>query len=162
MQSLKEADVTGVDIFSGLTPTQAQRVASLGRVMEVPSYWVLGGPGEPGDALFIILDGKAELRARSALGEVPIRIAGPGETFPLAALVGSGELITAATAITDMELLAIPRAALLGLFAQEPEIGMRMYEAIAAVFLSRYRRTLDLLTSSANQALKDADFWVNV
>ena len=41
-------------------------------------------------------------------------------------------------------------------------MGMQMYAAISGVMANRYRSTLAHLTTSTQQALKAADFWVNV
>lgn len=152
----------GVDIFKDLSDEQIAKVASLDTVMEVPAAQLLGVAGEPGNQLFIIIQGMAALSAHSGVGEITVRIAGPGESFPLAALLGSGNLITSVEAMTDMQLIVIPRSRLLALFAEEPEIGMKVYEAIAEVLGNRYKSTLTHLTSSAEMALKDTGFFANV
>lgn len=151
-----------VDIFKGLTDEQIERVAALGDPVRVSAGQALGRAGELGDRLFIITEGKAELSAHSSVGEITVRTAGPGESFPLAALVGSGILITSVEAMTDMDLLAIPSLRLRKLCLDEPEIGMRLYAAIAEVLGQRYSRTLARLTASAERVLKEADFFANV
>jgi CRP-like cAMP-binding protein len=152
----------GADIFKDLSDEQIAKVASLDATLDVPAGQSLGAAGEPGDRLFIIIRGMAELSAHSGVGEITVRIAGPGESFPLAALLGSGNLITSVEAMTDMQLIAIPRSRLLALFAEEPEIGMKIYEAVAEVLGNRYKSTLTHLTSSAEMALKDMGFFANV
>ena len=151
-----------VDILSDLTTSQVARVTSLGCPIDISAGWNLGVGGDPADHVYIIMEGKAELWARSGIGPLTLRQVGPGESFPLATLVGSEVLITSATAVTDMRVLAVPRIVLLSLFEQEPEIGMKIYRAIASVLAKRYRLTLEHLTASAQSALKAADFWVNV
>ena len=151
-----------VDIFSDLDYRQVDVVASLGRRIEVPAGHVLGRAGELSDQLYVIIDGKAELSAHSGVGEITVRVAGAGESFPLAALIGSGILITTATAMTDMILLAIPRDDLLALCSEDTDIGLRIYTTIADVLATRYSRTLAHLTHNAEQALQDADFFANV
>lgn len=152
----------GTDIFSDLDYRQIDVVASLGRRIEVPAGHVLGNAGEPSGQLYVIIDGRVELSAHSGVGEITIRVAGAGESFPLAALIGSGTLITTATAMTDMILLAIPRDDLLALCSEDTDIGLRIYTTIADVLATRYSRTLAHLTHSAEQALQAADFFANV
>ena len=154
--------LTEVDIFSDLTYEQIERVTSLGTWMTVSTGKTLGRAGDPGDQLFIIVEGQAELSASSAVGDITVRIAGPGESFPLASLIGPRKLITSATAMTDMKLLAVPSYRLLTLCSEETDIGMRIYATIADVLATRYSRTLAHLTESAERALKDADFFANV
>lgn len=164
-----ESSITGlastlqtVDIFRDLTDTERETVASFGERVRIPAGQARGTASEPGSCLYIVLDGKAELSAPSAIGQITVRIAGPGESFPLATLLGSGSLITTVTAMTDMELLAIPRFDLLSLWQGNPTLGMRMYATIADILGNRYRSTLAHLTTSAEQALRAADFWANV
>lgn len=150
------------ELFAGLNDWQASRIISLGRLLQVPAGETLARAGEPGDQFFVIIRGQAQLSAHSRLGEITVRIAGPGESFPLAVLIGAGTMITSARAMTDMELLVIQRSQLLDLFAREPAIGMHIYAAVAEVLGSRYRRTLAHLTHSAEQVLKEADFFVGL
>ena len=151
-----------VDIFTKLTDDQIDRIASLGQPVEISAGQVLGMAGEPGHSLFVIIQGKAQLSAHSAIGDITVRIAGAGESFPLAALLGSGTLITSVKAMTDMELLAISRTRLLALFGQNPEIGMHIYEAIADVLSLRYWRTLVHVTENAEGAINASEIWANV
>ena len=60
-----------------------------------------------------------------------MRVAGPGESFPLAALLGSGTLITSGEAITEMDVLAIPVAELSALCEREPALGSHVYRSAA-------------------------------
>ena len=156
------ATLEGVDLFKDLTPQEIESVAALGERIQVSSGEVLGKAGGPGAYLYIIINGSAQLSAESPVGEITVRIAGPGETFPLATLIDPGTLITSATAMTDGEMLAIPRAELLALWKENPEIGMRMYAAVAGILAGRYRSTLAHLSSRAEQSLRRMDFWANV
>jgi CRP-like cAMP-binding protein len=155
--TLKDAEV-----FKALSEEQIERVARLSRRLHAPARYVLGRAGEPGNRLFVIVAGKAELSAHCGIGEVTVRIAGPGESFPLAALIGSGELITSAEAVTDMELLEIPRASLKALCSERPDIGIKLYAAIAETLSNRYAKALAELTSGVERALSSADFWANI
>jgi len=150
------------DLFGRLSPMNMEMLATLGTIMRISEGSNLGKAGEAGAHLFLILEGRVQLSAPSALGELTVRIAGPGESFPLAALVGSGTLITSAVAMTDMEVLAIPRDQLLELCSMHPEIGMAMYSGISQVMAERYRKTLAKLTGSLEPALRAADFWINL
>jgi CRP-like cAMP-binding protein len=80
----------------------------------------------------------------------------------VAALFGSGTLITSVRAMTEMEVLAIPCSRLRTLCSDNSEIGMHVYEAIADVLASRYKRTLAHLTTTAEGVVAVSDIWVNV
>jgi CRP-like cAMP-binding protein/nucleotide-binding universal stress UspA family protein len=156
--SLKRRILKETDVFRGLSETQMGRVAVLANQLQVKAGEVLEQADELGDRLFVIITGDAQLYAHTAVGEVTVRIAGPGESFPLAALVGAGTPITSGKALTDMELLAILRSALLELCSKDLTIAARLYSAIAEVFADRYRKTLAHLSINAERVLRGADF----
>ena len=146
-----------IDAFGDLSPEQIDKVVALGSKREVSAGEMLGTGGELGEFMFVILEGEAHLTTHSEIGEISVRIARPGEAFPLAALLGSGTLITSGEALTDMEVLAIPRSELLMLCTREPEIGMRIYAAVGRLFSNRYAETLTHLTISAERELRHGD-----
>ena len=146
-----------IDAFSDLSQDQIEKVVALGTKRDVSAGELLGTGGELGEHMFVILEGEAHLTTHSEVGEISVRIARPGEAFPLAALLGSGTLITSGEALTDMEVLAIPRSALLMLCSREPEIGMRIYSAVGRLFSNRYAETLTHLTISAERELSQGD-----
>ena len=146
-----------IDAFGDLSPEQVERVIALGSRRNVEAGEMLGTGGELGENLFVIIEGEAHLTTHSEIGEISVRIARPGEAFPLAALLGSGTLITSGEALTEMEVLAIPRSELLMLCSREPEIGMRIYAAVGRLFSNRYAETLTHLTISAARELEMGD-----
>ena len=146
-----------IDAFGDLSPEQIEKVVALGSSRIVEAGEQLGTGGELGEYMFVIVEGEAHLTTHSDIGEISVRIARPGEAFPLAALLGSGTLITSGEALTDMEVLAIPRSELLMLCSREPEIGMRIYQAIGRLFSNRYAETLTHLTISAARELQTGD-----
>ena len=144
----------GVEVFKALSDEQMEMLAGLADIARFQSQDVLGTSGDLGDFLFIIRLGELRLTANSAIGEITVRIAGPGEIFPMAALVGLGKLITSAIALTDIEVVRIPRSKLVALFSRQPAIGLSVYAHIAFAFSSRYAKTLSLLTLSTEEALR--------
>jgi CRP-like cAMP-binding protein/nucleotide-binding universal stress UspA family protein len=141
-ESGKEFDFSRVDMFARLSREQVSAVVALGRTVTVKEGETLGAGGEAGKNLFVIQEGEAQLTAQAEIGQIAVRVAGPGESFPQAVLLGEGTLITAGSAITDLTLLQIPRAPLLDLCTQDAAIGRGIYAATAQLFASRYSRTL--------------------
>ena len=152
----------GVDIFQNLDDEQIKRLGTFAQIVSVPSGELLGRAGELVSQLFIIIEGKAELSAHSGIGPITIRVAGPGESFPLAILIGSGTLITSVMATTEMKLLTIPRSRLLALCSDDTGLGMRIFRNIAELLGDRYQKTLSHLTATTERVLKKADYFVNV
>ncbi len=158
---LREA-LSWIDLYENLTDAEIEAVASVGKRVRVPAGEVLGTAGDPGDFLYAVVDGKVQLSAPSAMGEITVRVVGSGESVPLACLVEPGTLITNMTAMTDSDLVAFPRSDLLALWERNPAIGMHMATAMAGILANRYRTTLQHVSAGARQALEAAEFWANV
>lgn len=149
-----EFDYSTVDVFARLTREQIATVVALGNRIAVSEGDTLGAGGEAGQNLFIIQSGEVQLTAQSEIGQIAVRLAGPGESFPQAVLLGEGTLITAGSALSDIALLQIPRARLLDLCTQDAEIGRGIYAATAQLFANRYSRTLTQLGMSATREMQ--------
>jgi CRP-like cAMP-binding protein len=152
--------MNNIDLFKDLTEEQINRVVSLGRELRIGRGEKLGTGGQLGQHLYLILEGEAHLTAHSEVGEIAVRTASAGESFPLAALLGSGTLITSGDAISDMRVLSIPRSPLVDLCTKDTEIGMRVYSTVAQLFANRYSRTLTQLGISAEREMRDHEgYW---
>ena len=150
-------DFTSVDMFSRLSREQVSAVVAMGRTVSVKEGETLGDGGEAGQNLFVIQEGEAQLTAQAEIGRIAVRVAGPGESFPQAVLLGEGTLITAGSALTDMTLLQIPRTSLLDLCTQDSAIGRGIYAATAQLFANRYSRTLNELGVSVSREIHVED-----
>ena len=154
----EDFDFATVDVFARLSRDQIASVVALGNRVSVSEGETLGAGGEAGQNLFIIQSGEAQLTAQSEIGQIAVRLAGPGESFPQAVLLGEGTLITAGSALSDMTLLQIPRSRLLDLCTQDAAIGRGIYAATAQLFANRYSRTLTQLGMSATREMqRDSD-----
>ena len=123
----QEFDFGSVDMFARLSREQISSVVALGATVSVKEGETLGAGGEAGQNLYIIQSGEAQLTAQAEIGQIAVRVAGPKESFPQAVLLGEGTLITAGSALSDMTLLQIPRAALLDLCTNDAAIGRGIY-----------------------------------
>ncbi len=113
-----------------------------------PEGSVLSRQNERGRAFYAILEGKVQISRQSPRGALTVRVAGPGECLPLAAVLGMGLLITSAYAMTDLLVAEIPTAEFHALCRQHPEIGFHVYQAIADILAERYRITLGRLVET--------------
>ncbi|MBI4312277.1 MAG: GNAT family N-acetyltransferase [Chloroflexi bacterium] len=150
-----------MDILRGLSREQRAAVVALSSPMKVPAGWEMGKAQHPGDCLYFILEGLAELTASSSLGEVTVRIAHEGEALPLASLLGQGRLITSITAMTEMEVLAVPRSRFKDLCAKRPDIGNLVNANMAETLAGRYKAALAHF-ASMTQRVATADLWANI
>lgn len=139
------------DMLRALSASQLQDVLAVGTRRTVAEGESLGEAGRLGDKVYVVLRNEAQLTASTGFGPMTVRIAGPGESFPLASLVGYGMLVTSVRAMRDMEVWELDRQQLLHLCQRRPEIGARIFAAAASVMASRYRDTLKRLTETATQ-----------
>ena len=151
-----------VDIFRNLNREQLAAVAAFGRVEHFHEGYILGVQGSQGDVLYAIFSGHVQLQTESQLGQLTVRIAGSGESLPLALLIGEGNLITSAIALSDLEAFVMPRARFFELCAERPDIGMALFQAIAGILGNRYGSTLRRMTAAMDRALQHSDIWANV
>jgi CRP-like cAMP-binding protein/nucleotide-binding universal stress UspA family protein len=150
-------DYSSVDLFARLSADQIARIVALGREVNIEEGRSLGEGNEAGQSLYVIISGEAHLTAHAEVGEIAVRLAGPGESFPLAALLGEGALITSGRALSDMTVLQVPRSTFLDLCAHDNALGMGVYANAAQLFANRYSSTLTQLGISAAREMRDMD-----
>jgi CRP-like cAMP-binding protein len=150
------------DLLRKLSDTQAEGIFKIARWETLPAGTRMAIEGSTAECIYIIAEGAVQLTGRSGLGDVTVRIAREGEAFPLAALLGPGELVTSAKAATEVSVLAIPRAELLDLCDQRPEIGMIIFKTTAEILADRYRSMLKRHLDRAELAVRPPDVWANV
>jgi CRP-like cAMP-binding protein len=98
----------------------------------------LFGEGEPGDRLYVVIEGKIKLGRTSGDGrENLLAVLGPGEMFGELSLFDPGPRTATASALTDSHLLGLGHEALRPWLTGRPEVAMELLRAIAR----RLRRT---------------------
>jgi CRP-like cAMP-binding protein len=161
-RAITVTDLKAVDIFKKLSDQELDQIAAIGRAISVPQGTLLARQGDIATSIYVVLEGQAQLTTSSPQGEITVRIADPGESLPLAALLGSGELITTVFAMSDLSGMEIPKDAFSELLRRQPEIGMSVYQAVAEILGGRYQNTLTRLVGTMEQALRQADVFANV
>ncbi len=108
---------------------------------------VLFAEGEPGDRMYVIVDGKVKLGQTSVDGrESLLAVLGPGEMFGELSLFDPGQRTSTATALTDAVVLGLGNDQLRPWLAGRPEVATALLQALAR----RLRRT--------NEAMADLVF----
>ncbi|MCV7433668.1 Crp/Fnr family transcriptional regulator [Mycolicibacterium bacteremicum] len=96
--------------------------------------------GEPGDRLYVLIEGKVKVGRRSGDGrESLIAVMGPGDTFGELALFDPGPRTATVATLTEVRVAAVPRQALGVWIADRPQIA----EQLLRVLARRLRRTND-------------------
>lgn len=139
--------IASVPLFSALEPEDQ---AQLFEMMSTASFRrgeKLFAEGDPGDCLYLLVEGKVKLGHTSSDGrENLIAILGPGEMIGELTLFDPGPRSGTATAVAPTEMLQLDHSALMRFIDTRPELAKHMLKALA----QRLRRT--------NTALADLVF----
>jgi CRP-like cAMP-binding protein len=134
-------------LFAALDAEAAAALRASLKETDVPKGDVLFHEGEPGDHMYVIVDGKVKLGQTSNDGrETLLAVLGPGEMFGELSLFDPGLRTSTATALTDAVVLGLGHAQLKPWLAGRPEVGAALLQALAR----RLRRT--------NEAMADLVF----
>jgi CRP-like cAMP-binding protein len=103
---------------------------------------ILFREGEPGDRLYVVIDGKIKLGRTSADGrENLLSVLGPGEMFGELSLFDPGPRTATATAVTDATVLGVGHADIKPWLAERPQVAGQLLQALS----QRLRRTNDIV-----------------
>jgi CRP/FNR family cyclic AMP-dependent transcriptional regulator len=134
-------------LFASLDDEAASALRATMARTELSRAEVLFHEGDPGDRLYVIVDGKVKLGRASGDGrENLLAILGPGEMFGELSLFDPGPRNATATAVADTVLIGLGNEDLTQWLAGRPDVARGLLRALAR----RLRRT--------NEALADLVF----
>ncbi len=134
-------------LFAALDDEAAEALQATMARREISRGAVLFHEGEPGDRLYVIVDGKIKLGRASGDGrENLLAILGPGEMFGELSLFDPGPRNATATAVADTALIGVGNDDLTAWLTGRPDVARQLLRALAR----RLRRT--------NEALADLVF----
>src|SRR5262245_48604725 len=119
--------LASLPLFAGLTKRQTRRVAGLAKVSEFGKGAVVIQAGEKGDAVYVILSGRARV-----LGRPRARLLRAGDYFGEMALIDGQPRSATITAADHLQTMKLPRQAFLKLMRQDPGIAIAMMAEMAA------------------------------
>ena len=115
-----------VPLLAGLSRRNLGKVAALGRTKRFPARTSIVTAGTNADAFYVILDGRATVRA----GQRRIALAA-GDYFGEMALLDGGVRSASVVADTEMLVMAIARRGFLKLLESEPKIAISIMGTLA-------------------------------
>ena len=129
-------------LFQGVAPEDVEALGNQFEVIEAPRGTTLFQEGEPGDSLYIVLEGKVKLGRRSSDGrENLVAVMGPADQFGEMSLFDPGPRTATAVVVTDARLARLPKQALQTWVQERPQIAIQLLHVIAR----RLRRTNTML-----------------
>jgi hypothetical protein len=149
------AAVTGFDpralqrvrILAGMNEGQLQRFAEFMQVEKVPQWTVIVKQGDPGDSMYLILQGELRVRINVAGKETILATLGPGEFFGDISLFDHGPRSADVVANTESLVLKVTAKAVEQLSKTAPEL--------ATPFLRNIGQTLSARIRADNKRLSD-------
>jgi len=133
-------------LLSQLTDDQRSVVTATGHERSLERGEILFHEGEPAEALYAVIEGQLKLVRYSPKGrELLLHLVNPGQTFAEAALFALGTYPATAEVMQPCRLWCLPRAALLELLSDSPELGVAMLGSIS-LWTRRLASKLELHT----------------
>jgi len=147
-----EEVLQGVSLLDGLSPFELSSVAQVCLEKSYRQGELVFSEGSTGDELYIVKSGRVALQ-KAGRGFEPAMVfhyVEPGQVFGELALIDRENRSAGAKAITDCEILILPREDLHRVFEMSHRIGYLVMHNTAAMLSSRLRKTnLQLLASES-------------
>jgi CRP/FNR family transcriptional regulator len=141
-----------VQLFSGLTPDEVNRIAAQARGLRKGRGEFVYIPGERADFVYVLRQGRVKLSVLSESGkEIAIDIIQPGEIFGEFALVDESPRSNMAQALDDVLLWVFDKRDFARLLATQPKLSMS-YIRMVGDRRRRMEKKLSDITSKAVSA----------
>ena len=129
-------------LFAALDPAHQDELRSQMVEVRLARGQALFSEGDPGDRLYVVLDGKMKLGRTAADGrENLLAVMGPGEMFGELSLFDPGPRTATATAVAETQLVSMGHDQLKDFLATRPDVASTLLAALAR----RLRRTNEVL-----------------
>ncbi|MEL6383318.1 MAG: cyclic nucleotide-binding domain-containing protein [Cyanobacteria bacterium J06626_18] len=137
--------IAHVEVLHSLSPSEVQTLIPLLKPLSVEPGTVLCREGDPGDAMFMIVDGEADIYSGARL----MAMLGPGEMFGEMALLTGEERSASVIARTPMHLYELDKLDFDGMLTRSPQLA----SGLSRILARRLRET----TRSKAKAPEETD-----
>ena len=142
----REELIRDIPLLARLPEEDVRALASRGRVRSYPSGTVIFQEGDPGDSLYIVIEGSVRIVVSSAKGEeATVALLGPGECVGDLALLDGRPRSASAIAAERSRALVVTREEFSRWLTQRPKAALALLETLSL----RVRRTDEALTDFA-------------
>jgi hypothetical protein len=128
-----------IRILAGLTDAQLERFARFTELHPVPRWSEIVKQGNPGDSMYLVLEGEVHVRLMIAGKESVLATLAAGEFFGEVALFDHGPRSADVVANQDSLLLKIPAGAFQRFLSEAPEPAASFLFAMCKTLIARIR-----------------------
>jgi hypothetical protein len=136
---LKPGALRRVKIFAGMDDSQLERFFKYMEIAKARQFTDIVKQGDPGDAMYLVLDGEVRVRLMIAGKESILTVLGPGEFFGEIALFDHGARSADVVANLESTLLKISAAGFHKLSVEAPELATPFLLAMGKTLTQRIR-----------------------
>ncbi len=145
-----------VPLFGFLDDSERDDLASRLEVIRFAAGQTIFQVGEPGDALYVIRSGQAEVFFKNDTGErIVLEVAGPGDFFGELSLLDHGSRSASVVATQDTEALCLNRGHLERFIQLRPQVAMDLLAAMGRRLRVSAERIRHTATRNVNAELQD-------
>ncbi|MBU3951318.1 MAG: MMPL family transporter [Proteobacteria bacterium] len=138
--NLNRQVVKNSQLFNRLNAWQMKRVILLGRILETPRGEIAIHYGDPGDSMFLLLEGSAQVLGRDANGNKSmVATLTPGEVFGEIAMVDPGMRTADILATQNMKYLEFSWKGMKRIRLIYPRIAVHLYRNLAQILGARLK-----------------------
>jgi hypothetical protein len=136
---LKPGTLRRVKIFAGMDDAQLERFIKYMEVAKAKQFSDVVRQGDPGDAMYLVLDGEVRVRLMISGKESILTVLGPGEFFGEIALFDHGP--RSADVVTNMEttMLKVSASAFQKMASEAPDLATPFLLAMGKTLTQRIR-----------------------
>ena len=151
-EETKEGYLTKQAIFRDLPHNEIERIAKMTRMITTPKGRVFYIPGETGEVLFLLKEGKVELYRLTPDGrKLLVDIVGPGTFFGDMACIGQNMHDSFAEAAEDALICVMSRQDIQNLMLDKPKVAMRILESVGQRLVEVTTRLEETAFMGANE-----------
>ena len=136
-----ETLLSKVSLFAEFTADELKILLELTDTVSLPAGSFVVRQDEPGDCMFVLMEGQARVRHRRKGRQFELAILEVGDFFGELALVDEGPRMADVIAESDCVCLKATQAVFRALAAVQPAAALKFFIAVARVVVGRMRRT---------------------
>ncbi len=140
-----------VPLLKGLSPSELDRVAEVAREEVFPAETNVVEIGDPGDSLFIILDGEVRVLYPARSQDFELARLGPGDFFGEMALLNEKPRSATVETATETRTLVLEKSDFRGILRDNPGVAVEILEELSL----RIRNADEQISHLSDKAMRD-------